>query len=38
MTDQEAAYRKIQAVFNPTGEKFGDDPEPEPEPDYPPAA
>ena len=36
MTDQEAAYRKIQAVFNPIGEKFGDDPEPEP--DYPDAA
>ena len=34
MTDQEAAYRKIQSVFNPTGEKFGDDPEP----DYPDAA
>ncbi|STC76369.1 Uncharacterised protein [Corynebacterium minutissimum] len=34
MTDQEVAYRKIQSVFNPTGEKFGDDPEP----DYPPAA
>ena len=34
MTDQEAAYRKIQAIFNPTGEKFGDDPEP----DYPDAA
>lgn len=34
MTDQETKYAKIQSIFNPTGEKLGDDPEP----DYPDAA
>lgn len=34
MTDQETKYAKIQSIFNPTGEKFGDGPEP----DYPDAA
>lgn len=39
MTDQETKYAKIQSIFNPTGEKFEDDPEPDyPEPDYPDAA
>lgn len=36
MTDQETKYAKIQSIFNPTGEKFGDGPDPEP--DYPDAA
>lgn len=34
MTNQETKYAKIQSVFNPAGEKFGDGPEP----DYPDAA
>lgn len=29
MTDQETKYAKIQSIFNPTGEKFEDDPEPD---------
>lgn len=29
MTEQEAKYAKIQSIFNPSGKKFEEDPEPD---------
>lgn len=29
MTEQEAKYAKIQSIFNPSGEKLEEDPEPD---------
>lgn len=29
MTEQETKYAKIQSIFNPSGKKFEEDPEPD---------